>query len=1112
MKKRLAISAAALLLSGQCLACIVSAAEHDSTYIVLLEDGSVSPSDAAEYITSKLPACDVGYRYDTLIRGFELTLPDTLAGYIASLDFVDSIYEIGCYQLLETDVMSGIDAVYDADAMSDAGTASEDAHSDETASDTETVEYTNGYTAAVESARELVGLDELSSEYGLTGDGVIVAVIDSNFDIDHPAFTGEVTAEVYTEESLAALLDTTRLNVNNYASSEELYYNERIPFAFDYSGRDSDLSGSASHGTHVAGIIGANSTEDNSMQGIAPECQLLFMKVFSDDGEAADDAAILAALEDAVSLGADVINLSLGSYSGSAAAKSSKTLEAALKKAEEAGCIVVSASGNEATSAQYSRFAYEYDISLPPADYTDYGTAGYPSVSEYSLAAASVDNMYSFGTAFGFENGSELFSYTDTNLMFGLLDETFAEHFGNRGIEFAVVPGIGLDSDYDGVDVRGKLALISRGETTFAEKTAVAASNGAVGVIFYNNVENEIMNLDLTDASLPAIAISLEDGERLISDSRRELRFYPSSSFKVENGGLPSSFSSTGVTPQLGLKPDISAVGGNIYSAIPDGYGTMSGTSMASPQLAGIIALLCEYYADSADYAQTDNQQTTDIQTTDTQTTDTQATDIQTIDTQTTDTQTTDTQTTATQTIRPQAIRTLLMNSAQPLLGPNGVEYSPRLQGAGLVNLESALEREIELTYAYNGKPKIELDDLIGDCIYIDITLTNLTDSPLDATLSASLINDGYEVHEIDGEQKYFSSLVSVSDSKSIISAGESNLNRAADDYAPYAFTLDAHESRTVSLIIELDSDYKDMLASIFTNGYFVEGYIYCETANHRCSIPYMGYAGDWTSAPILDASVYTESTYQTDALSNDSAISQPVFGGVSIVTPVLERYITAGLDIFSDDLSGTNMPAADEIAFSPNGDGAADYIYLRADFLRNASSGSMTVLDSEGKAVYTSLIAPNYFIKSHDYEAPVALLFEWNGSDGINLRYILPDGRYTLRYDFTLDYLSGVTQTYTFDIWLDTVKPSVDSYSYDADSGILTLTASDNHKPRYVKLFSDDSEDFRLIEYCPGIAEGSGFTAEFDLSEYNGDSIYVEIVDCAYNSLVDIIELGAGE
>ncbi len=1077
MKKRLAISAAALLLSGQCLACIVSAAEHDSTYIVLLEDDSVSPSDAAEYITSKLPACDVGYRYDTLIRGFELTLPDTLAGYIASLDFVDSIYEIGCYQSIETEALSGIDAVY-----ADAGTASEDAHSDETASDTDTVEYTNGYAAAVDSARELVGLDDLSSEYGLTGDGVIVAVIDSNFDIDHPAFAGGVTTEVYTEESIAALLDTTRLNVNNYASAQELYYNERIPFAFDYSGRDSDLTGSASHGTHVAGIIGANSTEDNSMQGIAPECQLLLMKVFSDDGETADDAAILAALEDAVSLGANVINLSLGSYSGSAAAKSSRTLEAALKKAKEAGCIVVSASGNEATSAQYSRFAYEYDVSLPPADYTDYGTAGYPSVSEYSLATASVDNMYSFGTAFGFENGSELFSYTDTNLMFGLLDETFAEHFGNRGIEFTVVPGIGLDSDYDGVNVRGKLALISRGETTFAEKTTVAAAHGAIGVIFYNNIENEALNLDLTDAVLPAIAISLEDGERLISDSRRELRFYPSSSFKVENGGLPSFFSSTGATPQLGLKPDISAVGGNIYSAIPDGYGTMSGTSMASPQLAGIIALLCEYNADSADYAQTDNQQTTDTQTTDTQT------------------------------IRPQTIRTLLMNSARPLLGPNGVEYSPRLQGAGLVNLESALEREIELTYAYNGKPKIELYDLIGDYIYIDITLTNLTDSPLDATLSASLINDGYEVHEIDGEQKYFSSLVSVSDSKSIISAGESNLNRAADDYAPYALTLDAHESRTVSLIIELDSDYSEKLASIFTNGYFVEGYIYCETASRSYSIPYMGYAGDWTSAPILDASVYTESTYQADALSNDSAISQPVFGGVSIVTPVLERYITAGLDIFSDDLSGTNIPAADEIAFSPNGDGAADYIYLRADFLRNASSGSMTVLDSEGKAVYTSLIAPNYFIKSHDYEAPVALLFEWNGSDGINLRYILPDGRYTLRYDFTLDYLSGVTQTYTFDVRLDTEKPSVDSYSYDADSGILTLTASDNHKPRYVKLFSDDSEEFKLIEYCPGIAEGSGFTAEFDLSGYNGDSIYVEIVDCAYNSLVDIIRLGAGE
>ncbi len=1041
MKKRLIILTAALLVSGQCLPCGISAAGTDSTYIVTLKDEYAgSLYDTASLLTAKLPSCSVGYYYDTLLCGFELTLPETLAGYVAGLDFVDSIYENGSYEALDA-----------------------------------TVEYVNGYETAVESARSLIGIDdELSAESGLTGDGVLVAIIDSNFDVDHPAFAGEVTTAVYTEESLASLLDVTRMNINNFADASELYHNERIPFAFDYSGRDTDLSGSASHGTHVAGIIGANPTDDSTMQGIAPECQLCLMKVFSDDGETADDAAIIAALEDAVRLGADVINLSLGNYSGSAAAKVSRTMENALKKAEENGCIIVSASGNDATSASNSRYSYEYDISLPPADYTDYGTAGYPSVSEYSLAVASVDNMYSYGTAFGFDEGSELFGYTDTNLMFGLLDDTFAEHFANRKIEFAVVPGIGIDSDYDGVNVKGKLALISRGETTFAEKTAVAASHGAIGVIFYNNVENEALNLDLTDAALPAIAVSLEDGERLIEDTRRELRFYPSASFLNEHGGLPSVFSSTGATPQLGLKPDICAVGGSVYSTIPDGYGTMSGTSMASPQLSGIMALLCEKYPD-----------------------------IEAHD-------------------RPSALRKVLMNSARPLLQPDGTEYSPRLQGAGLVDLGSALGRELELTYSYNGKPKIELYDLVGDCIYIDITLTNLTDAPLETRLSASLLTDSFEALDIDGEERYFASLTSTPDRVSTITASdmEGNLNRAADDFAPYTLTLDAGESRIVSLTISFDDDYSDSLASVFTNGYFVEGYIYCETAGHSYSIPYMGYSGDWTSAPILDASVYSPADVQTDASASgsptDRSVSdttrQPVFGGTSIVTPVLDRYITAGLDIFSDDLSGTNIPAADEIAFSPNGDGAADYIYLRADFLRNAVSGSMTVLDSDGEVVYMSLIAPNYFSKSCDYEAPVALLFEWNGSDGINLRYTLPDGRYTLRYDFTLDYLSGSTQTYTFDIRLDTEKPSVDSYTYDAESGILTLTVSDNHKPRYVKLFKDDSEGFDLIEYCIGVDEGSEFTAEFDLSGYDSDSIYVEIVDCAYNSLVDLIRLDAAE
>ena len=219
---------------------------------------------------------------------------------------------------------------------------------------------------------------------GYTGKGTVIAILDTGFQCNHEAFSGNVENPVLSKKDINVITTFRVLNtiVPRWGVN---YYSQKIPYKWDYAEIDKTVDNSNSdHGTHVAGIAGANAGE---AIGVAPDAQLLLMKVFGDEkNSVAKEEVNLAALDDSVKLGADVVNMSLGSPCGQ---NHDNPISAAVyKKLERSGITVSASAGNEASLGEYDSVPGSERMS---ADLFDYGTVGSPASYDWPVAVASSD-------------------------------------------------------------------------------------------------------------------------------------------------------------------------------------------------------------------------------------------------------------------------------------------------------------------------------------------------------------------------------------------------------------------------------------------------------------------------------------------------------------------------------------------------------------------------------------------------------------------------------------------------------------------------------------------------------------------------------------------------
>ncbi|PUB11390.1 S8 family serine peptidase [Paenisporosarcina sp. OV554] len=406
-----------------------------------------------------------------------------------------------------------------------------------------------------------IGVDKLHAE-NIKGKGIKVGVLDTGIDYNHPDLKDVYKGGYDFVDDDADPMETTYedwINAGKPTYPGLVYY--------------------TNHGTHVAGTIAAQQKNgvDYAVKGVAPEVDLYAYRVLGVWG-GGDTAGILAGIDQAITDGMDVINMSLGAATNNPLYATS----VAVNNAMLSGVVTVVAAGNAGPNEK---------------------TLGSPGTAALGISVGASDVSMTIPTFSGSASAEKF-----ENMQ--LLGKDFSDQLEDlQGQSLPIVfAGLGKATDFTGKDVSGKIALIQRGEIAFDEKIKNAKNAGAKAVIVYNNVDGQISAyLGEGVGFIPSFRVSKADGERLKGLGEVSFKFETLSNTKTEGDHL-ADFSSRGpVNGNYDIKPDVVAPGVSIFSTTPEfindpqdginygnAYVRMSGTSMATPHVAGAAALILQ--------------------------------------------------------------------------------------------------------------------------------------------------------------------------------------------------------------------------------------------------------------------------------------------------------------------------------------------------------------------------------------------------------------------------------------------------------------------------------------------------------------------------------------
>ena len=1028
---------------------------------------------------------------------------------------------------------------------------------------------------------------------GYTGAGSKVAIIDTGADTDHPSLSGAaysyavkglgitpVTAADYADK----LEKLNALKKNGDLKAEDLYVSAKIPFGFNYIDADLDVTHDndkqGDHGSHVTGIAAGNryiEQADGSFapaldtaltQGVAPDAQVYTMKVFGKGG-GAYDSDYMAAIEDAMILGCDSANLSLGSGNPGYSRQSDAKYQAILEAVVNSGMVVAMSAGNSGHWFENTPYAYPY------AESVSWATNGSPGSYTNSLGIASVDNVGSTGNYIEFA-GTKMF-YNDTSEapiqpMTALAGEQ----------RFVYVDAVGNPEDFAaaGDELKGAIAMCNRGSIAFTDKGNNAVAVGAIGTIVVNNAAGTInMSTDGYTGTAPYVSLLMSDGQIIKANAEKKeangVTYYvgkltvgakPGVNVQTADYYTMSDFSSWGVPGSLELKPEITAPGGNIYSLQNGGgYQNMSGTSMASPQVAGMAAVVAQYIRANKL---------------------TEKTGL---------------------TARALA-QSLLMSTAVPMYQDYGEGkygyYSVMQQGAGLANVGAAVSAGTYIMMdknanagAADGKVKVELGDdpaRTGEYNF-GFTIYNLKDAATSFNLSADFFTqdvfanqfeDGSVVNfehtytallssnvtwTVDGQvvemtapaglancdfngdgkvtkadgQALLDYVTGVLDSISNKDNADFDNDGSIDTYDAYLFFQQLNKSTVEipangSIHVEVNAkvlglDEYDKASD--NTGTYVEGYVYADEVasaegvkGDSHSIPVLGYYGSWTDPSMFDIGSYIE-YFEAKTESRVPYMYAASQNATKYQALAVQYAGDSGMYYFGGNPYMDETYDPNRAAINPD-----TTVFARATFslIRNSADARVTITGENGNVYYdkasgSPAAGAYYYTNGASWRNAQGYIGINNAptkaAEGEKITVKVTEApEYYVTYDAegnaTTDWDAlgdGASQTYT--AFIDRTEPVLSNvyFKEDVETGTrsLVLTAQDN---RYVAAaFLIDYDEMSILDRTAGspegAAEGAATDISLNLSKAEGvDHLYIQVCDYANNKATYKINLNKEE
>ena len=905
----------------------------------------------------------------------------------------------------------------------------------------------------------------LANETGFTGEGMLIAILDTGVDMDHQIFSKAPANPALTQDDVKGLLSQYDFQAEGFVkglSVSSVYKSAKFPFQFDYGDKDTDGAPGtkSSHGTHVASTAAGCTGINADVQGVAPDAQIANMNVFNSSGSASY-ADILSALEDCMLLGVDVANLSLGSDAGYIDYENpdefTESLLNVFKRAGESGMSLAVAAGNAYSAAYGDAFGNKALASNP-----DYGLISEPSTYGESMSVAAVSNSKVKSPYITV--GGRDFAYQDSGTISTDENAKIFRELAKKGeLEYAVVPGYGTEDDYEGIDVSGKVALVQRGGGMYYEqKERNAYAHGAIAMLVYNNVPG-MLYMSITDWKMPCAFISQEAGEYLKAQENKVLTVGAADKLVASPTYGMADFSSWGATTELTLKPEITAPGAGIYAAVPgNAYESMDGTSMASPHAAGAMAIVQQALKARG-------------------------------------------MTDATQ--RKHMVDTLLMSTASIIYDSNGQPYSPRKQGAGLININDAVKTEGYLTVDGMIRPKLELgDDPAEKGVYtMTFKVHNTGKDTLYYDIQPIVLTDGTATYTNSDNEAFLTS------SETAVALSHTFTTNCKDNRV----AVPAGSEQEVTVTVTL-TNAKEELKN-FENGAYVEGFVTLKQvaadggkleAAIDLGIPYLAFYGDWTKAPIIDSTDYWETLDGTE--SKAQAYMNTAF------TTSAEGQI----DTYLGDNNYANVPYfADHNAISPdNSNDMMDSLAgIYTGLLRNTKTLKYTITDQKTGEVYLEKTCDyvNKSIYSYDYyrivpagvNADYTGIDAWYGTAKNNSK--LPNNtKATVTIEATLPYGDGGTKnlknSWSFPITIDNEDPHASDLKVTEAEGryYLSLDVSDNQYVSAIVFYNLRNSD--LLYGIQGFSETTpGLTShvkEYDVTGM-GETFGMIVHDYAGNS-----------